>query len=118
MYNAGLQERTNEETREHLTMSGRMYNRMERDTERGGQSLCDKVRQGSEDILKKMDRQETSTEDIKGIVREGLKTLSDTVEREMTGLRERMAETVRRKVEVEVAWRRGRKGKRSWLWKG
>ena len=50
-----------------------------------------------------MDRQETSTEDIKGIVREGLKTLSDTVEREMTGLRERMAETVRRKVEVEVA---------------
>ena len=66
-----------------------MYNRMERDTERGGLSLCDKVRQGSEDIMEKMDRQETSTEDIKRIVREGLMTLSDTVEREMTGIRER-----------------------------
>ena len=39
---------------------------MERDTERGGLSLCDKVRQGSEDIMEKMDRQETSTEDSKG----------------------------------------------------
>ena len=47
-----------------------------------------------------MDKQETSTEDIKRIVREGLMTLSDTVEREMTGIRERMAETVRRSVEI------------------
>ena len=39
--------------------------------------------------MKKMDKQETSTEDIKRIVREGLMTLSDTVEREMTGIRER-----------------------------
>ena len=30
-------------------------------------------------------------------------TLSDTVEREMTGIRERMAETVRRSVEIELA---------------
>ena len=51
----------------------------------------------------KMDRQETSTEDIKRIVGEGLMTLSDTVEREMTGMREKMAETVMRNVEVEVA---------------
>ena len=51
----------------------------------------------------KMDRQETSTEDIKRIVGEGLMTLSDTVEREMTGMRERMAETVMWNVEVEVA---------------
>ena len=79
-----------------------MYNRMERDTERGRLSLCDKVRQGSEDIMEKMDRQETSTEDIKRIVREGLMTMSDTVEREITGMSEKMAETVRRNVEVEV----------------
>ena len=45
-----------------------MYNRMEMDTERGGLSLYDKVRQGSEDIMKKIDRQQTSTEDIKRIV--------------------------------------------------
>ena len=51
----------------------------------------------------KMDRQDTSTEDIKRIVGEGLMTLSDTVEREMTGMRERMAETVMWNVEVEVA---------------
>ena len=50
-----------------------------------------------------MDKQETSTEDIKRIVREGLMTLSDTVEREMTGIRERMAETVRRSAEMELA---------------
>ena len=50
-----------------------------------------------------MDRQDTSTEDIKRIVGEGLMTLSDTVEREMTGMRERMAETVMWNVEVEVA---------------
>ena len=43
MYNEGRQERTNEEIREHVTRSGRMYNRMERDTERGGLSLSDKV---------------------------------------------------------------------------
>ena len=42
-----------------------MYNRMERDTERRGLSLSDNVRQGSEDIMKKMDKQEKSTEDIK-----------------------------------------------------
>ena len=70
MYNKGLQERTNGETREHVTRSGRRYNRMERDTGREGLSLCDKVRQGSEDIVEKMDRQEGSTEDIKRIVRE------------------------------------------------
>ena len=103
MYNEGLQERTNEERRVHVTRSGRMYNRMERDTEIGGLSLCNKVRQGSEYIMKKMDRQEISTEEIKRIVREGLMTLSDTVEREMTGMSERMGETVKRNVEVEVA---------------
>ena len=103
MYNAGLQERTYEETREHVTRSGRRYNRKERDTGREGLSLCDKVRQGSEDIVEKMDRQGASTEDIKRIVREGLRTLSDTVEREMAGMSVRMAETVREKVEGEVA---------------
>ena len=36
-----------------MTRSGRMYNRMERDTARGGLSLSEKVRQGSEDIIKK-----------------------------------------------------------------
>ena len=100
IYNEGLQERTNEERREHVTRSGRRYNRMKKDTEKGGLSLCHKVRQGSEDMMKKIDRQETSTENIKRRVREGLMTLSDTVEREMTGMSVRMAETVREKVEV------------------
>ena len=64
--------------------------------------MSEKVRQGSEDKMNKMDKQETSTEDIKRIVREGLMTMSDTVEREITGMSEKMAETVRRNVEVEV----------------
>ena len=106
MYNAGLQERT-QERKEHVTRSGRMYNRMERDTGRDtgreGLALCDKVRQELEEIMEKMDRQDTSTEDRKRIVREGLWTLSDTVERELVGIRVRMAETVREKVEVEIA---------------
>ena len=54
-------------------------------------------------IEEKMDRQGASTEDIKSTVREGLRTLSDTVEREMAGMSVRMAETVREKVEAEVA---------------
>ena len=102
LYNAGLQERTREEMREHVTRSGKRYNRMERDTGREGLSLCDKVRQEVEDIVEKLDRQDTGTVDIQRIVREGLWTLSDTVEREVVGMRERMAETVRKKVEVEV----------------
>ena len=53
--------------------------------------------------MEKMDRQGASTEDIKSTVREGLRTLSDTVEREMAGMSVRMAETVREKVEAEVA---------------
>ena len=102
LYNAGLQERTREEMREHVTRSGKRYNRMERDTGREGLSLCDKVRQEVEDIVEKLDRQDTSTVDIQRIVREGLWTLSDTVEREVVGMMESMAETVRKKVEVEV----------------
>ena len=60
-----------------------MYNRVEKDKEREVVTLCDRVRKGSEDILKRMDRHDTSNEDIKRIVREGLMALSDTVEREM-----------------------------------
>ena len=61
------------------------------------------VRKGSEDILRRMDRHDTSNEDTKRIVREGLLALSDIVEREMTGISEKMSEAVRRVVEVEVA---------------
>ena len=103
MYKAGRHERTYEEKTEQVTRSGRIYNRMERDTGNEGLTLCDKVRQASEDIVKKMDRQDTSSEDIKRIVREGLRTLSDTVEREMTGMSARIAKTAGEKVEVEVA---------------
>ena len=66
-------------------------------------TLRDRVKQGSEDILRRMDRQDTSNEDIKRIVREGLTTLADTVEREVKGIREKLSEVVRRNVEVEVA---------------
>ena len=94
---------TNEERSEHVTRSGKMYNRMERDKERDNETLSDKVKQGSKDILRRMDKQETCTEDIRRIVREGLMALSDTVEREMTGISERMSEAVRSGVEVELA---------------
>ena len=43
-----------------------MYNRMERDKERDNETLSDKVKQGSKDILRRMDKQETCTEDSKG----------------------------------------------------
>ena len=86
-----------------MTRSGRMYNRMERDKEREVITLSNMVRKGSEDILRKMDRHDMSNEDTKRIVREGLLALSDTVEREMTGISEKMSEAVRRVVEVEVA---------------
>ena len=36
LYNAELQERTYEETRDHVTRSGRRYNMMERDTGKEG----------------------------------------------------------------------------------
>ena len=97
------QARTNEERSEHVTRSGRMYNRMDRDKEREVTTLSDSVRKGSEDILIRMNGYDTSNEDIKRIVREGLTALSDTVEREMSGISEKMLETVRRVVEVEVA---------------
>ena len=97
------QTKTNEESSEHVTRSGKMYNRMERDKEREDESLSDKVKQGSKDILRRMDKQETCTEDIRRIVREGLMALSDTVEREMTGISERMSEAVKSGVEVEIA---------------
>ena len=99
----GEHARTNEERSEHVTRTGRMYNRMERDKEREVITLSNMVRKGSEDILRKMDRHDTSNEDTKRIVREGLLALSDTVEREMTGISEKMSEAVRRVVEVEVA---------------
>ena len=72
---------------------------MERDTEREVRTLSDRVKLGSEDILRKMDRQETSTEDIKRIVMEGLMSMSDIVEKEMTGVSEIMA--VRWSMDVE-----------------
>ena len=97
------QARTNEERSEYVTRSGRMYSWKERDKGREVTTLRDRVKQGSEDILRRMDRQDTSNEDIKRIVREGLTTLADTVETEMTGIREKMSEAVRRNVEVEVA---------------
>ena len=103
MYNAGRHERTYEERTEQVTRSGRIYSRMERDTGSEGLTLCDKVRQASVEIVKRMERQDTSFKDIKRIVREGLRSLSDTVEREMAGMSVRMAETVREKVEAEVA---------------
>ena len=99
----GEHARTNEERSEHVTRSGRMYNRIERDKEREVITLSNMVRKGSEDILRRMDRHDTSNEDTKRIVREGLLALSDTVEREMTGISEKMSEAVRKVVEVEVA---------------
>ena len=74
---------------------------MERDREREEITLSDRVRQGSEDILRRMDRHDTSNEDLKR-VREGLTALSDTVETEMTGICEKMTELVRKVVQVEV----------------
>ena len=90
------------ERSEHVTMSGRMYKKVERNREREEITLSDRVRQGSEDILRRMDRHDTSNEDLKRIVREGLTALSDTVETEMTGICEKMTELVRKVVQVEV----------------
>ena len=101
--NKDEQARTNEERSEYVTSSGRMYSWKERDKGREATTLRDRVKQGSEDILRRMDRQDTSNEDIKRIVREGLTTLADTVETEMTGISEKLSEAVRRNVEVEVA---------------
>ena len=94
---------TNEERREHVTRSGRRYNRTEMDTEREGWSMSDTMRKGSDNILRKLDSQKDSTEGIKRTVREGLLVLSDTLEREMKGINEKISESVRKRVEVEVA---------------
>ena len=94
---------TNEERREHVTRSGRRYNRTEMNTEREGWSLSDTMRKGSDNILSMLDRQEDSTEGVKRIVREGLLLMSDTVEREMKGISESISESVRKSVEAELS---------------
>ena len=94
---------TNEERREHVTRSGRSYNRTEVNTEREGWSLSDTMRKGSDNILSMLDRQEDSTEGVKRIVREGLLLMSDTVEREMKGISESISESVRKSVEAEIS---------------
>ena len=48
---------TNEERREHVTRSGRRYNRTEMDAEREGWSMSDTMRKGSDNILRKLDSQ-------------------------------------------------------------
>ena len=60
------------------------------------------MRKGSDDMLSRLDRQD-STEGIKRIVREGLLLLADTVEREMKGISESISESVRKRVEAELA---------------
>ena len=94
---------TNEERREHVTRSGRRYNRTEMDTESEGWSMSDTMRKGSDNILRKLDSQKDSTEGIKRTVREGLLLLSDTLEREMKGINEKISESVSKRVEVELA---------------
>ena len=94
---------TNEERREHVTRSGRRYSRTEMDAERVGWSISDTMRKGSDNILRKLDSQKDSTEGIKRTVREGLLLLSDTLEREMKGINEKISESVRKRVEVELA---------------
>ena len=92
----------NEERREHGTRSGGRYNRTEIDTEREGWSLSDTMRKGSDNILRRLDRQEDRTEGIKRTVREGLQLLSDTLEMEIKGIKENIAEAARKSVESEL----------------
>ena len=95
-------DRTNEERRDHVTRSGRMYNRSETGTERERLTLSDTMRKESDNILRRLDKQD-SMEGIKQTVREGLLSLADTVETEMKGIHESIAESVREMVKVELA---------------
>ena len=60
------------------------------------------MRKGSDNILRRLDRQEDSTEGIKRTVREGLLLLSDTLEREIKGIKENILEAARKRVEGEL----------------
>ena len=92
---------TNEERRGFVTRSGRMYNRMEMGTGREELTLSDVMRKESDKFLRRLDRQD-SIEGIKQTVREGLLSLADTVEREMKGIHESIAESVKKMVKVEL----------------